>query len=276
MAYGIEVRNNGNRLVIDGNRANYFLVERSERTVTFQEQSGSNTGTVFYKPQSVHFSTTINDSDPPLVFIRHVSGEPVSVVKMNGGPGNWYGFDAMTNCTMGNAGDVSQKTSTLEFEIYVVANDALARAQQAGFFYDSGAGIIINDANGNRVFDSRMVNLAIIDFRTVHTGIPQSQADSAQGSPTYLSSSQAYNAQEPYEGNLLYDIPGDSFVDAFSLMGAFSVLWPMKPFLSSGEVRLRASGRSPAPQGFGPVYVPWTGCHSRASYPMMTARRQTL
>jgi len=272
MSYGFEVRNGSGRMIVDGDRQNYFLVLRRSASVTLSEVVDNYYhSTMFYTPKVVYFPTPLTTQTPPLLFMRHTGGEPVSIVKMNGAPGNWYGFDVLINCWFGVQSDSGQKSTSFEYELYITADDAVAVAKASGYYFASDYGVVVYDGGGATVFDSRIANLAITNFEIIHTGIPQDQAGSGVGA-----SGNPYTDQEPYEGRLLFNIPGNNLIDAQTLMSAFGAAYPLKPFLVGSQLKLQLAANSPKPPRAGRVAHPWTGSQNKVSFPMMSCRRQAI
>lgn len=266
MSYGLAIYNDGGDLVIDGDYQNHFLVERRSLSVTFPEVTdGSGYTTAYcFAPVCVLFNSVIATNSPPFITIRHLSGRGIGIVKVNGTPGNWYGFDV---CTYVVYGDGITITSSLEYEVYIIAADALGKSQAAGYFYPSSYGILINNAQGSRVFDSRMANLAIENVQFVDVGLQGING---------VNSNNIYSWTAERNGTVLAVKQSHQSVSAFALTGVYGWMYAMKVFLEGNNVFRHVVVRSPSREGYGPFVLSYFGCHEENNLPLMFVRRQSL
>lgn len=230
MAYGIDIRNSNGRVLIDGENQNYFLILRRASTVTFNRKPDNIENGWF--PKTVFFPSVITTQAPPYLCLRHTGGRPIGITKLIGSPGNWRGFDACTNFT-GNPDRVtSSVSSNIEYEVYINAQNAIGAAIAAGYWFDATHGILVNDAGGGRVFDSRLINQAIISTGQVNTGISEFEARQN------TSDLNSYNYFESREGNVVLSLPSSTMIDFYPLMGVYGRQHKMRPFLEGNTVRL--------------------------------------
>lgn len=265
MAYGIDIRNATGRLVIDGLWQNYFLVLRQVVNVTFNRKPVNIENGWF--PKTVWFVQTITSQMPPYICMRHLGGRPIGVTKLIGSPGNWQGFDACTNF-VGNPDRVaSSVVSSIEYEVYINAQNATSLAQSNGYWSDASHGILVDDGNGNRVFDSRLVNQAVISVGTMNTGISEFEARS---NTLPLNS---YDYFQALEGNVVLSLPNSStLIDLYPLMGVYGRQHKMRPFLIGNTVRLYFAWEHRQQS----EAVGFYGSHTDVTPGYMLTRRQVL
>lgn len=230
MAYGIDIRNSNGRVLINGENQNYFLILRRAITVTFNKQPVNIERGWF--PKTVWFPNTITTQMPPYLCLRHTGGRPIGITKLVGSPGNWRGFDACTRFNFDVDRTTASVTSNIEYEVYINAQDAIGAAIAAGYWFDATHGIIVNDAGGGRVFDSRLINQAIISTGRINTGI--SEFEARDNAVTYNS----YDYFNARQGNTILSLPGSVMIDFYPLMGVYGRQYKMRPFLEGNTVRL--------------------------------------
>jgi hypothetical protein len=230
MAYGIDIRNNIGRLLIDGNNENYFLVLRRSINVTFNKKPENiNNG---WFPRTVFFPSVFTTQAPPYLCMRHTGGRPIGVTKLVGSPGNWRGFDVRTNFNGNPDRQTASVVSGFEYEVYINAGSAVSAAIAAGYWFDTRYGIIVNNAGGGRVFDSRLVNQAITSTGHVNTGISEFEA---RENGLSLNSYNYFNSRL---GSTVLWMPGGTMIDFYPLMAVYGRQHKMAPFLVGNSIQL--------------------------------------
>ncbi|MGP8291746.1 hypothetical protein ACT3OH_15890 [Vreelandella zhanjiangensis] len=230
MAYGIDIRNSNGRVLIDGDNQNYFLILRRSITITFNKKPVNIERGWF--PKTVWFPSAITTQAPPYLCLRHTGGRPIGITKLVGSPGRWLGFDACTRFNFDIDRSAGSVASSIEYEVYINAQDAIGAARAAGYWFDATHGIIVNDARGGRVFDSRLINQAIISTGRINTGI--SEYEARDNVVTYNS----YTYFNARQGNAVLTLPDSVMIDFYPLMGVYGRQYKMRPFLEGNTVRL--------------------------------------
>lgn len=265
MAYGIDIRNSSGRVLIDGSNQNYFLILRRALTITFDKKPVNIERGWF--PKSVFFPKTITTQMPPYLCLRHTGGRPVGITKLIGSPGNWRGFDACTRFDFDSDRTRFSVTSSIEYEAYINAQDAVSDAIAAGYWSDASHGIVIYDGGGGRVFDSRLINQATIQTGQLNTGISEYEArDNAIAPNSY----DYFNARL---GATLLTLPSsETMIDFYPLMGVYGRQYKMRPFLEGNSVKLYYAWYH---QQFSEA-VGFYGSHTDVSPRYFITRRQRL
>ncbi|WP_339934592.1 hypothetical protein [Vreelandella glaciei] len=264
MAYGIDIRNSNGRVLIDGQNQNYFLILRRAITVTFNRKPDNIENGWF--PKTVFFPSAITTQIPPYLCLRHTGGRPIGITKLIGSPGNWRGFDACTNFTGNSDRLTSSVTSSIEYEVYINAQNAIGAAIAAGYWFDATHGIIVNDAGGGRVFDSRLINQAIISTGRVNTGISEFEA---RENRLDLNSYDYFAARE---GAVVLSLSSSTMIDFYPLMAVYGRQHKMRPFLVGNTVQLHFVWRH---RRFSEA-VGFYGSHTDINPGYMLTRRQSF
>lgn len=194
MSYGIEIRNTGGVVLIDGQYRNFHRAFRRSAsfTTTIDSQYAA------YHPKAVYFPSKITTRIPPLIAIRALSGA-VGLGGIIGSQYNWTGFWTLTPV----AGTYSSKSYSLEYEAYTFAENAATVS-------NDGYGMQVFSSSGAMVFDSRKTPVTVSSHHVLNT-LSYQHSDYAS-----------------MQGNVYLNLSDSQYIDLHTLgyYNGYSAMWP--------------------------------------------------
>lgn len=151
MAYGAEFRNDGGDVIIDGENPCCFLHEVGTARYTVNRWTAYYDQLYGYNAKQVLFENVIRTQEPPFVCGYSTKGRAIFGY-ITGEPGAWTGFMA----SGGSDPSTSTYTGFIDMDPSTDCEMKYAVYSQLGEIRSGGNwGLLINDANGKQVFDSR-------------------------------------------------------------------------------------------------------------------------